>query len=96
MSNEVSVSVRRGVGRITLTRPKALHALNAPMCETILAALERWADDPTVYLVMIDHEADTRGFCAGGDIRMLADLEEPGQGDVRGWHRTTCEAASSW
>ena len=79
MSNEVSVSVRRGVGRMTLTRPKALHALNAPMCETILAALERWADDPTVYLVMIDHEADTRGFCAGGDIRMLA---ESGAGDA--------------
>ena len=79
MSDEVSISVQRGVGHITLTRPKALHALNAPMCETILAALERWADDPTVYLVMIDHQDDTRGFCAGGDIRMLA---ESGQGDA--------------
>jgi enoyl-CoA hydratase len=79
MSNEVSVEVHRGVGRITLTRPKALHALNAPMCDTILAALERWAEDPTVYLVMIDHEDGTRGFCAGGDIRMLA---ESGAGDA--------------
>ena len=80
MSNEVSVQVHRGVGRITLTRPKALHALNAPMCETILAALERWAGDPTVHLVMIDHEEETRGFCAGGDIRMLA---ESGAGDAQ-------------
>jgi len=80
MSNEVSVQVHRGVGRITLTRPKALHALNAPMCETILAALERWAGDPTVHLVMIDHEEETRGFCAGGDIRMLADS---GAGDAQ-------------
>ncbi|MDX1291594.1 MAG: enoyl-CoA hydratase/isomerase family protein, partial [Hyphomonas sp.] len=79
MSNEVSVHVSRGVGRITLTRPKALHALNAPMCETILMALERWADDPSVHLVMIDHDAETRGFCAGGDIRMLADS---GAGDA--------------
>ena len=79
MSNEVSVHVHRGVGRITLTRPKALHALNAPMCETILMALERWADDPSVHLVMIDHDAETRGFCAGGDIRMLADS---GAGDA--------------
>ncbi len=79
MSNEVSVEVHRGVGRITLTRSKALHALNAPMCDTILAALERWAEDPTVYLVMIDHEDGTRGFCAGGDIRMLA---ESGAGDA--------------
>ncbi|MEQ3649512.1 enoyl-CoA hydratase/isomerase family protein [Hyphomonas sp.] len=80
MSNEVSVQVHRGVGRITLTRPKALHALNAPMCETILVALERWAGDPTVHLVMIDHEEETRGFCAGGDIRMLADS---GAGDAQ-------------
>ncbi|HCJ18285.1 MAG TPA: enoyl-CoA hydratase, partial [Hyphomonas sp.] len=56
-----------------------LHALNAPMCDTILAALERWAADPTVHLVMIDHEEETRGFCAGGDIRMLADS---GAGDA--------------
>lgn len=79
MSNDVSVETHRGVGRVTLTRPKALHALNAPMCDTILAALERWAADPTVHLVMIDHEEETRGFCAGGDIRMLADS---GAGDA--------------
>ena len=79
MSNKVSVEVRRGVGRITLTRPSALHALNAPMCEAILSALERWADDPTVYLAMIGHQEETRGFCAGGDIRMLA---ESGAGDA--------------
>ncbi|HAQ76542.1 MAG TPA: enoyl-CoA hydratase, partial [Hyphomonas sp.] len=79
MSNDVSVETHRGVGRVTLTRPKVLHALNAPMCDTILAALERWAADPTVHLVMIDHEEETRGFCAGGDIRMLADS---GAGDA--------------
>ena len=79
MTDDVSISVNRGIGRITLTRPSALHALNTPMCEVILAAIDRWKDDPTVYLVMIDHEEGTRGFCAGGDIRMLA---ESGQGDA--------------
>jgi enoyl-CoA hydratase/carnithine racemase len=87
MSNEVSVNVHRGVGRITLTRPKALHALNAPMCETILAALERWKDDPTVHLVMIDHEEETRGFCAGGDIRMLADSGAGDASEARAFFR---------
>ena len=87
MSNEVSVEVHRGVGRITLTRPKALHALNAPMCDTILAALERWAEDPTVYLVMIDHEDGTRGFCAGGDIRMLAESGAGDAGEARAFFR---------
>ena len=79
MTEDVRINVHKGLGRITLTRPSALHALNAPMCETILSALERWADDPTVYLVMVEHEEGTRGFCAGGDIRMLADS---GAGDA--------------
>tara|TARA_R110002051_G_scaffold33529_4_gene75062 strand:- start:12240 stop:13301 length:1062 start_codon:yes stop_codon:yes gene_type:complete len=79
MTQDVRIQVHKGLGRITLTRPSALHALNAPMCESILSALERWAEDPTVHLVMVEHEEGTRGFCAGGDIRMLA---ESGAGDA--------------
>ncbi len=65
---------REGVaGRITLNRPQALHALNEEMCLAMDAALQSWADDPEVELVVVDHAAGTRGFCAGGDIRMLAE-----------------------
>ncbi|MEL6753791.1 MAG: enoyl-CoA hydratase/isomerase family protein, partial [Pseudomonadota bacterium] len=32
------------VGRITLNRPEALHALNLAMCEAILSALGDWRD----------------------------------------------------
>jgi enoyl-CoA hydratase len=41
------------------------------MCTTITAALLGWRSDPTINAVLIDHEGD-RGFCAGGDIRLLA------------------------
>ena len=71
MTDSVQIRQDKGVGHITLNRPKALHALNLPMCEAILAALRSWANDPEVYLVLIDHAAETRGFCAGGDIAML-------------------------
>jgi enoyl-CoA hydratase len=65
---------RQGVaGRITLNRPQALHALNEEMCLAMDAALKSWADDPEVELVVVDHAGGTRGFCAGGDIRMLAE-----------------------
>jgi len=65
---------RQGVaGRITLNRPQALHALNEEMCLAMDAALKAWSDDPEVELVVVDHAEGTRGFCAGGDIRMLAD-----------------------
>jgi len=69
---EVLVRVEGRVGRLTLNRPKALHALTTAMCRTMIEALAAWRDDPGVALVMIDH-AGARGFCAGGDIRMLAE-----------------------
>ena len=60
------------VGRLRLNRPRQLHALNTAMCEAMLATLAAWRDDPGVEAVLLDH-AEGRGFCAGGDIRMLAD-----------------------
>jgi enoyl-CoA hydratase len=72
MTDEVLTFVEGKVGRIRLSRPKAINALNTAMCEAILAALDAWRTDPAVELVMIDH-AEGRGFCAGGDIRMLAE-----------------------
>ena len=69
---EVLATVEGQVGRLRLNRPKQLHALNTAMCEAMLAALATWylADD--IRAIVIDH-AEGRGFCAGGDIRMLAD-----------------------
>jgi len=72
MTAEVIVGQSGHVGRLTLNRPEALHALNDGMCQAMLEALTQWRDDPSIMLVMIDHMEDTRGFCAGGDIRMLA------------------------
>jgi enoyl-CoA hydratase len=66
------ISIDGGVGRLSLNRPKAIHALNLPMCEAMIAALTAWRDDDAVLAVIIDH-SEGRGFCAGGDIRMLAD-----------------------
>ena len=71
MTDSVLTKKHGGVGYITLNRPEALHALNYDMCETILAALRVWALDPEIHMVLIDHAAETRGFCAGGDIAML-------------------------
>jgi len=72
MSQVIITTTENGVGRITLARPDALHALNEDMCNSILQALIAWADDPDVKLVLVDHVEGSRGFCAGGDIRMLA------------------------
>ncbi|MDP3854209.1 enoyl-CoA hydratase/isomerase family protein [Phenylobacterium sp.] len=72
MTEDVLTRIEGAVGRITLNRPQALHALTTAMCQAMTQALLAWRDDPAVALVMIDHAGD-RGFCAGGDIRMLAE-----------------------
>ena len=71
MTDDLVVEPDGAIGRIRLNRPKAIHALTTAMCEGVLAALEAWRGDAAVRCVMIDH-AEGRGFCAGGDIRMLA------------------------
>ena len=72
MTDELIIERDGSVGRIRLNRPKAIHALTTAMCEGVLEALETWRGDDAVRCVMIDH-AEGRGFCAGGDIRMLAE-----------------------
>jgi enoyl-CoA hydratase len=69
---EREVLIRRegAVGRISLNRPKALHALTREMCETICAALLEWREDAGIEAVILDH-AEGRGFCAGGDVAMV-------------------------
>ncbi len=68
----VLTAVEGRVGRLTLNRPAALHALTEEMCRLMIEALMAWADDPDVDAVMLDHSGG-RGFCAGGDIRMIAE-----------------------
>jgi len=79
MTDDVLILTEGKAGRIRLNRPKAIHALNTGMCRAMLDALTAWRDDPEVEIVLIDH-AEGRGFCAGGDIRMIA---ESGAGDGR-------------
>ena len=54
-------------GRITLNRLKALNALTWEMCLAIEDALDTWANDSDIKLLLIDAEGE-RAFCSGGDI----------------------------
>ena len=71
MTDDVLISVEGGVGRIRLNRPKAIHALTTAMCEVMSEALLNWRADPNIQAILIDH-AEGRGFCAGGDVVMIA------------------------
>jgi enoyl-CoA hydratase len=82
VSDDVLISVEQGVGRIRLNRPGASHALTTDRCEALSAALLQWRHDPAVELVIIDH-AEGRGFCAGGDVVMLARSGNEDASDAR-------------
>ena len=72
MTADLIARVDGGAGRLSLNRAAALHALTLDMCHDMTTALTAWAINDAVELVIIDH-AEGRGFCAGGDIRVLAD-----------------------
>ncbi|RIJ28369.1 enoyl-CoA hydratase/isomerase family protein [Henriciella mobilis] len=74
MSEPTVIARKQGrAGRITLNRPKALHSLNSDMVKRMTDALVKWEVDESVELIVVDHAEGTRGFCAGGDVRMLAE-----------------------
>ncbi|XP_020624992.1 3-hydroxyisobutyryl-CoA hydrolase, mitochondrial-like [Orbicella faveolata] len=77
MDTEVLLEIKNKVGMITLNRPKALNALNLNMIRQIYPVLKKWDVDPAVGLVVIKGAGD-RAFCAGGDVRAVADAGKKG------------------
>ncbi len=72
MSEDHDVLIRKEgrAGRITLNRPAALNALTWDMALAIEKALNAWASDNEVHVVVVD-SAGEKAFCAGGDITEL-------------------------
>lgn len=70
MSEDVLIRKQGRAGRITLNRPTALNALTWAMALEIEKALDAWADDAEVKVVVVD-AAGEKAFCAGGDIANL-------------------------
>jgi 2-(1,2-epoxy-1,2-dihydrophenyl)acetyl-CoA isomerase len=78
-----------GVTWITLNRPERLNAMNVPLIEDVTAALEVAAADDAVRVVVLTGAG--RGFCAGGDLSGVADVdrEESFDDKVAGLRRHT-------
>src|SRR5256886_3909949 len=86
MTNELLETVKDGVAVLTMNRPDRLNAMSGEMLDAMLASLERLASDPDVGVVVLTGAG--RGFCAGGDVKAMAEgrefggdtLEEKAQG----------------
>ena len=75
--SEIDIRVSGKAGRITLARPEALNALTYDMITRIEQAIDAWADDPAISMVVIDAEGE-RAFCSGGDIAKLYETGRAG------------------
>ncbi|MFC3677350.1 enoyl-CoA hydratase/isomerase family protein [Ferrovibrio xuzhouensis] len=86
MTDEIAFAVQNGVATILLNRPQALNALTHTMCVPLERHLRDWAKDAAVRAVIIKAAGD-KAFCAGGDIRKLADRGPDGTAyRQRFWH----------
>jgi 2-(1,2-epoxy-1,2-dihydrophenyl)acetyl-CoA isomerase len=78
--------IKDGVAVLTLHRPERLNALSRTMLDGLAEALPRLAQDPAVGAIVLTGAG--RGFCAGGDVKAMAEggeadgatLEERAQG----------------
>ncbi|MFO8033081.1 MAG: enoyl-CoA hydratase/isomerase family protein [Desulfohalobiaceae bacterium] len=80
-SPSVLLDQSSGMWRVTLNRRGAINSLNPEMVQRLISILESARSDPGCGFLLLDGAGD-RGFCAGGDIRFMADLvrrEEKGQ-----------------
>ncbi|MCY1401719.1 2,3-dehydroadipyl-CoA hydratase [compost metagenome] len=79
MSESVSFEVKGQVGWITLTRPKAMNALNKEMLQAMIEWLKAWEYDANVRVVALT--ATGPAFCAGADLK-ASGTAQPGEMDL--------------
>jgi 2-(1,2-epoxy-1,2-dihydrophenyl)acetyl-CoA isomerase len=71
MESELIEATAEGVTTLTLNRPDRLNALSVGITAGLLEALPRLARDPAVGVIVITGAG--RGFCAGGDVKRMAE-----------------------
>src|SRR5499426_1435162 len=76
MTQDLLEATKDGVSVLTLNRPERLNAMSGPMLDALLEALPRLAEDPAVGVVVLTGAG--RGFCAGGDVKAMAEGREFG------------------
>jgi 2-(1,2-epoxy-1,2-dihydrophenyl)acetyl-CoA isomerase len=64
-------TVEDGVATLTFNRPERMNALSTPIMEGLLHGLPRLAGDLAVRVIVLTGAG--RAFCAGGDVKSMAE-----------------------
>jgi len=71
MMPDLIETVEHGVATLTFNRPERMNALSTPIMEGLLQGLPRLAGDPAVRVIVLTGAG--RAFCAGGDVKSMAE-----------------------
>jgi enoyl-CoA hydratase/carnithine racemase len=72
MTEPVRYEVVNGVAWLTIDRPEARNALSKPVREGLFSGVRRFNDDESAKVLVLTGAGD-RAFCAGGDLKEMAD-----------------------
>ena len=64
-------TIEDGVATLTFNRPERMNALSTPIMEGLLRGLPRLAGDSAVRVIVLTGAG--RAFCAGGDVKSMAE-----------------------
>ncbi len=70
MTTDLLENIESGIATLTMNRPEARNALTRPMLAAMSEALQRFALDPAVRLVVLTGAGGA--FCSGGDVKGFA------------------------
>ncbi len=73
-SEDLLANLQEGVAIITLNRPQARNALSGPMLTELARVLAECELDPEVKCIVLTGAG--KGFCAGGDVKGMAQRAE--------------------
>lgn len=81
---EPKIDIRRrgALVNFVLNRPRALNALDDDMRGLLATEIPKVARNPDIYIVALS-SASPRAFCAGGDVRVLADVAKRDMAEAR-------------
>jgi 2-(1,2-epoxy-1,2-dihydrophenyl)acetyl-CoA isomerase len=67
-----------GVATLTMNRPERLNALGDTLRDDLHHAIVRASDDPNIRVIVLTGAG--RGFCSGGDVKVMNENKERGAG----------------
>lgn len=80
--SKIEIRRRGALVNFVLNRPRALNAFDDDMRGMLALEIPKIARNPDIYIIALS-SASPRAFCAGGDVRVLADVAKRDMAEAR-------------